>query len=709
MSDSDHYEAYYAQKLWGLLPSVYRGADATDDAGSGPLRELVGRIGAQAAVVRRSIDRLWDDQSIETCDDWLIPYLGDLLAANLVAGLDARAQRLSVAKTVYYRRRKGTLGIVQEVARDTTGWGVRTVEFFRRLGRARHGLDPALGWPLERVAHGQSGAARPSLAVVQGLLGPNTGTPAGGFADLRRAHGASRAAEGPFDEASHTLDVRRGAGRVGWHGIHRLGVFVWRLKVTLSFGVDPVADLSCPARFTFDPTGRQVSLFAVPPPGGGGISPEEHELPGPISRGLLAIAFEKLYARPNPAQPSLLTDCSIAVFDGPIPADDPAHALLQASDFSPKLRDPGRHRIDPETGFVYFSNDQPRPKLPLVAYATGLLADIGAGAYERAAEALVPPAAAPEQTLEGGASPAALPTSGTLVIKDSRTYAGLPDVTVTVGQTLVVRAEAKTRALLRFIPSGQLAATWTITGSPANEERSSLWLDGVFLSGATLVLAGEFETVTIASSTLDPGEHDGAQFQLAIDGRALVASRIQVTGHVRRLVISRSLVGPIETADQGVIDQLELEDCVVQGVGGVPALTVETGLVVLRRTTILGTGRAHRLEASESILHDQFDVADYQHGCLRFSAWATGSRLPRKYESVQIAPRAGLFASTRFGDAEYAQLLDATDSALAEGSENGSEMGAFCAEKTSIKLRALRIKLREFMPAGLAPIVVPIT
>ena len=50
---------------------------------------------------------MWEDQSIETCDDWLIPYIGDLLATNLVANLDAPGQRLDVAKTIYYRRRKG--------------------------------------------------------------------------------------------------------------------------------------------------------------------------------------------------------------------------------------------------------------------------------------------------------------------------------------------------------------------------------------------------------------------------------------------------------------------------------------------------------------------------------------------------------------------------------------------------------------------------
>src|SRR5271166_3055574 len=114
--DRDHYEVYYADKLWALLPAIYRTLDTDVFNSNGPLREMVNRIGAQAAILRRSIDRLWEDQSIESCDDWVISYIGDVLATNLVASLDARGQRLDVAKTIYYRRRKGTLGILEEIA-----------------------------------------------------------------------------------------------------------------------------------------------------------------------------------------------------------------------------------------------------------------------------------------------------------------------------------------------------------------------------------------------------------------------------------------------------------------------------------------------------------------------------------------------------------------------------------------------------------------
>ena len=66
---NDGYDTYYAERLWQLLPAVYRTADADGSGARGPLRELVNRIGAQMAVVRRSTDRLWADQSVDTCDN----------------------------------------------------------------------------------------------------------------------------------------------------------------------------------------------------------------------------------------------------------------------------------------------------------------------------------------------------------------------------------------------------------------------------------------------------------------------------------------------------------------------------------------------------------------------------------------------------------------------------------------------------------------
>jgi hypothetical protein len=238
----DGLDAYYAERLWQMLPALYRTADSDAAGVQGPLRELVGRIGAQVAVVRRSMDRMWADQSIETCDDWVIPYLGDLLGTRLIAGIDARSQRLDVARTIHYRRHKGTLPLAEQLAADVTGWTAHAVEGFRRLARTRHGLDPAVG-PADYPRASAGSAAQ--LLAIQGLRGPLTSGLSGGLADLRSAHGAMLAGT-PFDESFHTVDLRTGRGTIAHFGLDSLLVFVWRL---ISFPVvasTPVAVAGCP-------------------------------------------------------------------------------------------------------------------------------------------------------------------------------------------------------------------------------------------------------------------------------------------------------------------------------------------------------------------------------------------------------------------------------------------------------------------------------
>ena len=170
---ADGYDARYAGKLWSLVPAVYRAADSQTPDGHGPLRELLDRVACQVAEVRRSIDRLWEDQSAESCDSWVIPYLADLLATNLVPSMDARGQRLDVANTIYYRRRKGTVALLEQLAADVTGYDARVIEFFRRLGRTRHGLDPPIGYP----AGSADPAAARRLQHAENLTGLLTGTP----------------------------------------------------------------------------------------------------------------------------------------------------------------------------------------------------------------------------------------------------------------------------------------------------------------------------------------------------------------------------------------------------------------------------------------------------------------------------------------------------------------------------------------------------
>jgi hypothetical protein len=833
--DQDHYEAYYADKLWNLLPAVYRAQDTDQFGSNGPLRELVNRIGAQAAVLRRGLDRLWEDQSIETCDDWVIPYLGDLLATNLVANLDVRGQRLDVARTISYRRRKGTVAVLEEIAADVTRWDARVVEFFRCLGRTRHGLDPSLGQPA--VGNGVAGLRR-----SEGLAGPLTLSPAGGLADLRHVYGASRAGSA-FDEFFHTADFRLGRGRVGWHDIPRLGVFLWRLR---SYGVPattPVAVHGCDGWYTFDPTGRDVPLFAAAARspdsyGDNWVSPVEGQLPTPISQPLYDIQLPVASPPADRTDPTDPTDPPVSLYP---------HSLAVLSNGEPL--DPGLLTVRPERGRVHVRT---AVASPVVRYYHGFSSEIGAGPYDRRPGRTAPLTPGPASSRSGGGAKAlvagVVPQTGTVTLTDSLTYTFAADVTVQGPLTL--RAGPMQRPVLRPSATGPKWPQWRFTGLPApgGSPATSLVLDGLFLSSVDVVLSGTFDSVTLTCCTLDPGgaaplpkpgsSPPTSLFDVAADGQGLVPCHLWIEGTVGTLTVERCITGPIRTRTNptpgqpgGLVETLNVSDGIAQAIPtsaggplqvadvkdpaglqkrlrtgadpvtvylrrlapalggalptlqslldklnvllagpslydpvafqGVPlsaatrrlltlgvqppapapdlnrllfeeaypreladaALSLSDGDVNLSGCTVLGRVAVHRLQASECILADLAWAEDTQHSCLRFSAWTDGSLLPRQYESVRIGERAELFASTRFGRPDYGQLLPTADAAIppaagpapptrptiAAGARDGAEMGAFRRERNALNERALLAKLREFMPAGLVPVLVYVT
>src|SRR5690606_2113562 len=122
-------------------PELYRLEDGAAEQ-PGVLRAVIDVIGRQLAVARRSVDRLGEDPFIETADDWAVAYLADLVGTRLVHELNRRARRIDVARTIFYRRRKGTPRVLEMLVRDIAGWEGALVESFRRLARARHRLDP---------------------------------------------------------------------------------------------------------------------------------------------------------------------------------------------------------------------------------------------------------------------------------------------------------------------------------------------------------------------------------------------------------------------------------------------------------------------------------------------------------------------------------------------------------------------------------------
>ena len=568
----DGYETYYAERLWQALPALYRSADTDSLGAPGPLRELLDRIGAQVAVVRRSIDGLWADQSIETCQDWVIPYLGDLLGTNLVNQLDAAAQRLDVAKTIHYRRRKGTVEVLEELARDVTGWSAHVVEGFRRLARSRHGLDPAVG----PGAYPGSGPAEvATLLGAQGLIGRLTGTPAGGLADLRSAHGALLAGTA-FDESFHTADLRAGRGAFGHFGIPKLMVFLWRLTSFAVVGGTPVAVAGCDGQYVFDPTGRQVPLFLPSPPAAADFSEtwspaHEWQVPGPLTASLEAAVTDTGASPPPPLR------------RGYPDAVAPRYGLKGEAALA---------RVWPELGRFATTGAGPEPLT--VDYHYGFSSMVGAGPYDRDLLGDPPPAVGAETVVTGGTglgtalgAAGAAPSGATVTLGDSLTYTAIGGAGSTTAPivSLLVRAGPSQRPVLRP-PVG--SGPWVFTGGGQAE----LVLDGLTVSGCDVVLRGSFASVRITACTFDPGAAspgaggsgpsplavaaDGSgpsPLAVAADGKLLAPCRIFVEadpdaasgGTIARLVVDRSILGPLRSRLGGSVETVTISDSIVQG------------------------------------------------------------------------------------------------------------------------------------------------
>ena len=121
-----------AAQLYALLPAVYR---TRDQDGGGPLYGLLSVVAAQAAILQNNSDQLYDDEFIETCATWVVPYIGDLVGSDTIydiAGVGP-GRRAEVANTIGYRRRKGTVLALEQVAMDVSGLPALAVEYFKRV------------------------------------------------------------------------------------------------------------------------------------------------------------------------------------------------------------------------------------------------------------------------------------------------------------------------------------------------------------------------------------------------------------------------------------------------------------------------------------------------------------------------------------------------------------------------------------------------
>jgi hypothetical protein len=242
--------------LYERLPEIYRIRDE-EGRPAGQLQAYLGLVEDAFGAVHENIRALYDDLFIETCDDWVIAYIADLLGTSHLAG-DPWTLRADVADTIALRRRKGTLGAIELLTFNLTRWGVHCVELRENLVWHQHlnHQRPDQG--------GQPPYGLPGVTRHQVIRG--------GTATLRDPATLSLL-NTPFDRFGHIPDLRPPAGNGIRTNLPNLAIFLWRLEayrigvsqpVFRSVEPNPTAagdEAAFIARVVVHPTDEPLALF----------------------------------------------------------------------------------------------------------------------------------------------------------------------------------------------------------------------------------------------------------------------------------------------------------------------------------------------------------------------------------------------------------------------------------------------------------------
>jgi hypothetical protein len=749
-----------ADRLYGLLPPIYRVRDGL--IGS-PLRGLVAALAEQAAIVERDIAALYDNAFIETCQEWVVPYIADLVGMSGLAPLRAEtgySARARVANALRYRRRKGTVTALEQLARDVTGLPAHAVEFFALLG-----------WT-QNVNHVRLG---------------NTRSP-----DLRDARQLELVG-GPFDPTARAADVRSIASGRGRYNIPNIGIFLWRLQ---SFWLDippaspldnapisrapaahPVADPS-DGRFFFQPAEVSGPLFNRLPYNRDRSAEDldhlvtEADVPGPLRRRPL---YDELEARRQAIVDGALPTSLWFTADQPVlrvyvqskPADAfveiPPERIAIANLADPPMPRPEIWRRPPKTK-NYQPTDPTKPPIPMpidvavdpvlgrltfpakivphdvrVGFAYGFSANMGGGPYDR--RSLIKARLTRRVTWQIGVSktaPKNIPekfvasitqaiaewtkqppgTVGVIALLDSDIYQQNLVITVPQQSELHIIAAGWPAGIngyeIGYIePIGRrpyLRGDVTISGKPTStaaptDPLGTVWLDGLWIAGKVTVtgLADDsLGLLGLSHVTLLPG-----------NGGVAVTNTVPHTNSQLSVQIVRSLLGPV--AIDGATPNLSIVESIVQA-SGASAVAAANAHASIQRCTLFGTVDVQQLEAGNSIFTDRVTSQRRQSGCVRFCYVPPGSSTPRRFrcqpdlamsqvdknQQAAVAARIGpSFTSRRFGDPAYAQLAATASPECMTGAEDESEMGAFSLLMQPQRDANLRAALDEYLRAGL--------
>lgn len=719
------------ERLYDLLPAIYRIRDAEEGE---VLRALFGAIEEEMQALEQDIAGLYEDLFIETCDEWVIPYIGDLLGVHGVHPLSARAGSLRsyVANTIAYRRRKGTAAVLEQVARDITGWSAHAVEFFELLATTQH---------------------------LNHLRPHNIRTP-----DLRDTNRLELLG-GPFESATHTVDVHRIATAGGRYNIPNIGIFLWRLQ---SYPLSRVTAREVTGGgYTFDPTGIDIPLFNRPQTEREIVHlAEELNVPAPLRRRPL---YDELEARrqaltnSNTLQHVYFGQQPVfrvfVAIDGALEEIPPEEILI--CDLSDWRTPPTEidytilAAVDPVLGRLVLSASLLHDEV-LVSHSYGFSGDVGAGPYNRTVFTREVLNRAPdwqvgvsqEETAVGGEnifktlSDAVSEWNdrpdgevGVIVIMDSRTYrddlTGKHAIRIPESSQLLIIA-ADWPVVRDDVPEphrliGQFAArdlrphllrNMDVSGTAGADSHGpgELVLDGILIEDAITVQEGNLGSLKVAHCTLIPGK---ASIEVPY------SDEVYLRNDALKLTVEGTICGGIVLSD--AIQSLSVTDCIIDGAGGT-ALDAVGAAVQIERSTVIGSSNMRSLQASNSIFTDRVNVEQRQVGCMRFCVLPYASRTPRRFrcqpdlalsnralrlnlssveelseleENAVLARLQPVFTMFSYGKPAYVQLSSACAEEIRTGAEDGSEMGVFGTLQQPQREANLHAAMEEYLRFGL--------
>lgn len=733
--------------LYELLPVIHQRRDAEQGY---PLKALLAVIDEQVGVVRDDIAQLYKNWFIETSQDWVVPYLGDLVGFEPVheAGepgpVDTPEGRLrnrflvprrGVANAVRDRRRKGTLAILEEGARDVADWPARAVESYKLLAWAQH------------VNHRRLHR--------------------GGTVDLRQGDLLDRA-EGPFDQLAHTVDVRciLSSHRLGKFNLPSVGLYIWRLgsypvTATPAYCLEEVGS-QC---YTFSVLGNDAHLFNKPQPEPDPTHiAEELNLPVPIRLRAFEQPifvdgqYDHSQASTDYYAPSADDTKSLAIWapDWPVkgaPQPLPASILVPAdlTDWTYRaLR--GSVAVDPVRGRMVFPTGQPPKKGVRVSYRYGFSANMGGGEYRRT---LSSPRGhklyrvgedEDYTTLLAGlgawmAERADHPTA-VVEVQESGVYTESLKLELKAGESLQIRGASGARPVLRLLDlQADMPDAFSITGAKG----SRFTLDGFIVTGRGLKVygpdtvpppvpegsvavpdPGDLCEVVLRHCTLVPGWglHNNC------DPKHPNEASLELDNTQAKIRIEHSILGSIYVvADEVKLDpvRIQISDSILDATSqdrialGAQTLPAAFAKVSFIRSTVFGLVQTHAIGLAEnSLFTAPVWVARRQVGCVRFCHVPAGSRTPRRYHcqpdlvvrALGAHPPAAdqalaqetvvpQFTSRRYGNPGYAQLALESAREILRGADDESEMGAFHDLFQPQRAANLQARLDEFTPAGM--------